>query len=124
MSYHAVSHFDDLFKTLVIKFRSEPILKVQLTVESKLALTMRFGNSRKVTCDADLALQDERWYHATVSVPPSNPMAVFVNGVQIKYYCVENVSAATRTLLSLNIFLPQCMFSAKLGHDLTSSDVL
>jgi hypothetical protein len=72
---------------------SSPILKVQLTVESKLAITMRFNDTRKATCDVDLALQDERWYHSSISVHPAREMAVFVNGVQIKYYCVENVSA-------------------------------
>lgn len=79
---------------------SDPILKVQLTVESKLAITMRFQGEgegeagRKVTCDVDMALQDERWYHASMSVHPNKPMQVFINGVQIKYYCVENVSNA------------------------------
>jgi hypothetical protein len=65
---------------------------MQLTVESKLAITMRFAETRKVTCDVDMSLQDERWYHSSVSVYPDESMAVFINGVQIKYYCVENVS--------------------------------
>ena len=97
---------------------SVPILKVQLTVESKLAVTMLFRSSEhaaeadadadtgagdavqtqgKVTCDVDMALQDERWYHVSIAVHPAEPMAVFLNGVQIKYYCVENVSKACTT---------------------------
>lgn len=90
---------------------SAPIFKVQLTVESKLAVTMRFLNSEekgsdteaeagmsKVTCDVDMSLQDERWYHVSVAVHPRDPMAVFINGVQIKYYCMENVSAPTHSV--------------------------
>ena len=61
-------------------------------MESKLAITMRFEETRRVTCDVDLALQDERWYHSAIIVHPNKPMEVYINGVQIKCYCVENVS--------------------------------
>lgn len=87
--------------SITFSFPSSPILKMQLTVESKLSITLRFGDTRKVTCDVDMALQDERWYHASMSVHPENPMEVFVNGVKIKYYCVENVRAATLSLFYL-----------------------
>jgi hypothetical protein len=67
-------------------------MKVQLTVESKLSITLRFSETRKVTCDVDMALQDERWYHTSVAISPTSDMEVHINGIQIKYYCVENVS--------------------------------